>query len=98
MMGKDAPGVGSYSQEKYSEVRMKKSPAWGLPMAPRFESFNRINQYRVSSQLGFYLGPEKYSEEFKPSFPRAQRFKEFKKYDLYNMMPGPADSDPTNTT
>ncbi len=61
-MGKDTPGVGSYSHEKYSEVKLKKSPAWGLSMAPRFENLNRLNQYRVSSQLGFYLGPDQYKE------------------------------------
>ena len=43
LIGKDAPGVGSYSHERSTEAIFKKSPEWALPMAPRFESLNRLN-------------------------------------------------------
>jgi len=77
---------------------MRKSPAWGMSMADRFEQMNRINQYRVSSQLGYYLGPDKYKEFVKLSFPKAARFKPSRKFDLYNMQPGPGDYHPENSS
>jgi hypothetical protein len=32
------------------------------------------------------------------SFPKAERFKDFRKFDIYNMQPGPGDYDPSGKT
>ncbi len=68
-----------------------------MSLAPRFESLSRFDQYKVSNQLGYYLGPDKYQPSTKLSFPKAQRFKPFNKYDLNSMMPGPSDYNPNGT-
>ncbi len=59
MMGKDAPGVGSYHWcDKQRETLLtRKSPSFGIPMAPRFENVTRFDQYKVSNKLGYYMGP-----------------------------------------
>jgi len=44
------------------------------------------------------MGPDKYKDQQKLSFPKAERFKDLRKFDIYNMQPGPGDYDPTGKT
>jgi hypothetical protein len=59
MLGKETPGVGAYLVD--DKIAIQKSPAFPIPTADRFEAVTKFNEYKVSNQLGYYMGTD-----FKP--------------------------------